>query len=364
MSDDLESLGDEETFREGGYAEAVDQLINAGLVFDWPSEDVLDSLGAVTGVSFGPNGDMYILHRGDRMWTARTFNLKDEYMGNRATPILEDTILAFSHNLNHSGLMDTFGSNTFFLPHGITVDHEGNVWITDVALHQVLKFPKGKAEPSLVLGVKFQPGNDDQHFCKPTHVAVASNGDFFVADGYCNARILKFNKDGGLLLMWGKADNGDDVLSADEFKVPHSLALIEELDEICVADREHARIQCFNAGIKDPLRAGNFTGSVDVSQLGAAYAVAHNKEKKALGVLGGIRGEVIRSDLGFYDVKTKQFMHKFSFSAFEGFGDGHALAFNPSGNRALIGSLNKVCPSKGGQFCDNPEISRNVWLFV
>lgn len=47
-----------------------------------------------------------------------------------------------------------------------------------------MKIPKGSTQPSLVLGVKMEAGNDDTHFCKPTDVAVASNGDFFVADGY------------------------------------------------------------------------------------------------------------------------------------------------------------------------------------
>ena len=45
-----------------------------------------------------------------------------------------------------------------------------------------------------------EPGNDQTHFCMPTSVAVSeSTGDFFVADGYCNSRVMKFNKDGKLL---------------------------------------------------------------------------------------------------------------------------------------------------------------------
>lgn len=48
----------------------------------------------------------------------------------------------------------------------------------------MFKYPKGAREPSLVLGKAFEPGNDEAHFCKPTDVAVASNGAFFVADGY------------------------------------------------------------------------------------------------------------------------------------------------------------------------------------
>lgn len=43
-----------------------------------------------------------------------------------------------------------------------------------------------KFKPILELGEKLVPGSDEKHFCKPTDVAVAKNGDFFVADGYCN----------------------------------------------------------------------------------------------------------------------------------------------------------------------------------
>lgn len=48
---------------------------------------------------------------------------------------------------------------------------------------QVFKVRAGEEEPALTLGVRMEPGADDAHFCKPTDVAVASNGEFFVADG-------------------------------------------------------------------------------------------------------------------------------------------------------------------------------------
>ncbi|KAI9575182.1 hypothetical protein GQX74_015249 [Glossina fuscipes] len=69
------------------------------------------------------------------------------------------------------------------MPHGLSIDQEDNVWITDVALHQVFKFgPRGFPEkPLLVLGKAFRPGTTDTKFCKPTAVAVLESGDFFVA---------------------------------------------------------------------------------------------------------------------------------------------------------------------------------------
>ena len=54
--------------------------------------------------------------------------------------------------------MTTLTGNMFILPHGVYVDADSNVWVTDVALHQVLRFPANSTEPDLVLGEKFVPG--------------------------------------------------------------------------------------------------------------------------------------------------------------------------------------------------------------
>ena len=48
---------------------------------------------------------------------------------------------------------------------------------------------------------------------------------------YCNSRIALFDKNGKYVAHFGE----------DEFWTPHSLALIEELDMICVADRDDER---------------------------------------------------------------------------------------------------------------------------
>lgn len=51
----------------------------------------------------------------------------------------------------------------------------------------------------MIFGIRFEPGSDARHLCKPTSIAVATTGEIFVADGYCNSRILKYNAAGGLL---------------------------------------------------------------------------------------------------------------------------------------------------------------------
>lgn len=68
-----------------------------------------------------------------------------------------------------------------------------------------LQIPAGGSQPDLILGEAFVPGNDDNHFCAPTSVAVSENSNFFfVADGYCNSRILKYTKSGELVSIISK----------------------------------------------------------------------------------------------------------------------------------------------------------------
>jgi peptidylamidoglycolate lyase len=70
------------------------------------------------------------------------------------------------------------------------------------ALHQVFRFniEKSTKKPELTIGEAFTPGNTAKLFCKPTSVASLENGDFFVADGYCNGRIVKYNINGEKIL--------------------------------------------------------------------------------------------------------------------------------------------------------------------
>jgi len=170
----------------------------------------------------------------------------------------------------------------FLMPHGMTIDNEGNTYVTDVGLHQVLRFPPNATKPDLVLGHRMEPGKDQTHFCMPTSVAVAANGHFFVADGYCNSRVMKFNKDGKLI----KIINGN-------WQVPHSLALFEETDVLCVADREGGRVECVQAGLQKPLHAnrddtGRRVVNYNSRQIGRPYAIA--AKGTALLVLRGSPG--------------------------------------------------------------------------
>lgn len=133
------------------------------------------------------------------------------------------------------------------MPHGLSYDRDGNIFLTDVALHQAFKFNKNQLEsPELIFGTKFSPGNDQNHFCKPTDIQT-SKKFIYISDGYCNSRVVVFDLNGRFVKEFG---------SNFKMTVVHSLSLIEELDMICVADRENGRAFCFDAGIQNASKLG------------------------------------------------------------------------------------------------------------
>ena len=172
-------------------------------------------------------------------------------------------------------LIKSFGAGMLIFPHGIFVDRDGNVWVTDgqdnaplpqrgaggaggrgaaaargsgpigpregaTKGNQVYKFsPDGKL--LLTLG---KPGGAaaSDYFYQPNDVLVAPNGDIFVAEGHGagNNRILKFDKTGKFLKEWGKLGTGPG-----EFDQPHALAM-DSKGRLFVGDRNNNRVQIFD----------------------------------------------------------------------------------------------------------------------
>ena len=170
-------------------------------------------LGAVSGVATDAQDNLYVFHRGDP-----------------ARPIL-----VFD---SRGTFLRAFGEGLFTSTHALRIDPDGNVWTTDNANHTVVKFdPEGKA--LLTLGVRDVAGQDETHFNKPTDVAFARDGSFYVSDGYGNSRVVKFNRDGKFLFAWGKKGT-----APGEFDLPHQVRL-DSRGDVYVADRENKRIQVF-----------------------------------------------------------------------------------------------------------------------
>jgi DNA-binding beta-propeller fold protein YncE len=155
-----------------------------------------------------------------------------------------DPILKFDST---GKLLKSFGAGLMLFPHGLHVDRDGNVWVTDglgrgSKGHQGFKFsPEGRL--LLTLGKPNGPGSGPDQFNAPSAIVTAPNGDIFVADGHgreTNARIVKFSKDGRFIKTWGKKGS-----ESGEFDIPHAIAM-DSRGRLFVGDRQNNRIQIFD----------------------------------------------------------------------------------------------------------------------
>ncbi|XP_007191886.1 peptidyl-glycine alpha-amidating monooxygenase isoform X7 [Balaenoptera acutorostrata] len=231
--------------------EVLEQDFHVEEALDWPGVYLLP--GQVSGVALDPKNNLVIFHRGDHVWDGNSFDSKFIYQQRGLGPIEEDTILVIDPN--NAAVLQSSGKNLFYLPHGLSIDKDGNYWVTDVALHQVFKLnANSKEAPLLILGKSMQPGSDQNHFCQPTDVAVdPDTGAIYVSDGYCNSRIVQFSPSGKFITQWG-GESTESNPKPGQFSVPHSLALVPHLGQLCVADRENGRIQCFKTDTKEFVR--------------------------------------------------------------------------------------------------------------
>ncbi len=173
-----------------------------------------------------------------------------------------DPIFKFDRNTGQ--ILANFGAGVFVSPHGIHVDEEGNVWVTDFDVndagtkgHQVHKFsPEG--ELLLSLGVAGQPGSAPGQLNQPIDVIVGPDGTIFVSDGHegqglisegdieagiqegFTGRILKFSPEGEYLMEWGQIG-----VEHGQFRTPHAMAF-DAQGRLWVADRGNHRLEIFD----------------------------------------------------------------------------------------------------------------------
>lgn len=213
------------------------------MVENWPKLPSGRTMGAVGKVTIDPDGE--------HIWAViRCDATEPERFGDECLDSDLDPILKFDQEGN---VVESFGGGMFIWPHGIDVDNDGNVWVTeavsderipegDLRGHQVIKFsPKG--EVLMVLGNPGIPGNGEYEFNSPADVIVTDNGDIFIADGHgenTNNRIMKYSSDGTFIKSWGKTGYGPG-----EFKSLHGLA-IDLRGRLFVADRGNNRLQIFD----------------------------------------------------------------------------------------------------------------------
>lgn len=190
---------------------------------NWPA--------AVTAVEPAPDGTIYVIYR-----------CRDNSCAGRS----EAPVLQYDRN---GKLLKSWGAGIFVFPHGSALDAAGNLWVTDAGGangkgHQVFKFnPDGRV--LMTLGKAGVAGDGPDTFDQPTDVAIAPNGDIFVADGHRhsdtgapgNNRIVHFSKEGKFIRAFGSKGSGPG-----QIREPHSIAF-DSLGRLFVADRINNRIE-------------------------------------------------------------------------------------------------------------------------
>jgi sugar lactone lactonase YvrE len=230
-----------------------------------PYETISNHFKMPAGRTWGSTSAVDIDRDGRSIWVAERCGANSCWDREKNDTAPVDIVLKFDTNGN---LVTSFGRGLFIFPHGIHVDRDGNVWVTDgqdnlprrppnqpdaplpppppkVIGHQVYKFsPEGKLLLTLGKPGGNQPGQpaDPASFYQPNDVITYPNGDILVAEGHGNAppataRLVRFDRNGKFLREFGKMGSGRD----GEFMQPHGLAF-DSKGRLFVADRSNNRI--------------------------------------------------------------------------------------------------------------------------
>jgi sugar lactone lactonase YvrE len=261
------------TFRSAAVPAALAVLSVAAVFAQAPTNDAPNPYQTVEnyfklpeGRTWGSTSAVDVDRDGRSIWIAERCGANSCWDAQAGKMSASDVVLKFDQS---GKLVTSFGAGMFVFPHGIHVDRDGNVWVTDgqdnlprrrqgeaadaplpappakVIGHQVIKFsPQGKVLLTLGKAGGNQPGQqaDPASFYQPNDVITLPNGDILVAEGHTNAagtsqRIVRFNRDGKYLGQFGKHGSGPG-----EFIQPHALAL-DSQGRLFVGDRSNNRIQ-------------------------------------------------------------------------------------------------------------------------
>ena len=257
------------------------------------------TMGATAAVAFDARGHLFVLTRGGAQ--------------------------AFFEFDPGGAFVRAFGE-PFTRSHGLRIDREGNIWATDVGAHTVMKLnPAGQV--LLTIGTKGEAGDwaaDSRKLNQPNDVAIAANGDIFVAQGHTpgprgDARVLKFDKAGRFLTSWGGKGK-----EPGQFEVAHGIA-IDAQGLVWVMDRENQRIQVFDQN-------GTFVRQMKYAGLPCSVDIG----KQHVYMVNGFAGQVVRMDLSG---KVLAALGKPGKGPGE-FGEAHFIAVSPRDEIYVADSVN------------------------
>jgi DNA-binding beta-propeller fold protein YncE/mono/diheme cytochrome c family protein len=257
-------------------------------------------LGAPSSVAFDKSGNLWVFNRGEH-------------------PLMEFD--------PQGSFVRSFGEGQVTRSHGMRIDADGNIWMTDVTGSTVTKMsPAGNV--LLTLGTKGQNGAWDEAagtrlLFEPCDLAFAPNGDVFVVEGHGRGegRVLKFDKTGKFLKQWGSNGAGEG-----QFNQPHSLLVRD--GQLYVADRENHRVQIFDLD-------GNFVKQWKFAGLPCGLL---NGPDGQLYLTSGFSGQILRLDANGKAVGA----FGQPGPGFADFGEAHYMAFAPNGDIYVADTINQV----------------------
>ena len=192
-----------------------------------------ESLGESVAVATNSKGNIFVYHRRD---TTRLFEF--------------DKTGTFIKEIGK-------GYYGFEFAHSVRVDKDDNIWTVDEGTNLVTKFsPEGKVlmvigrRPPAVDGPVVTPGPNPPAqkyiLCRPSDVGFDPQGNIFIADGYCNNRVVKYDKNGRFVAQAGSEKPGKEL---GEFNLPHGLQ-VDGRGHVWVADRTNNRYQELDNDLK------------------------------------------------------------------------------------------------------------------
>lgn len=187
----------------------------------WPQVPASITMGFVSWIDVDASGVMYLFRR---------CPIKCSDGSHPVDGDAPAAILRFDRSGKYLGEWEPKSGGKAKEAHGLYIDRAGFIWTTDVQLHVVRKY---SADGTLLmtLGKSGVAGETADTFNKPTNVIVAADASIFVADGYGNQRVVKFDKDGKFVKAWGRVGT-----RPGEFRIPHALTQ-DRSGRIIVADR-------------------------------------------------------------------------------------------------------------------------------
>jgi sugar lactone lactonase YvrE len=261
------------------------------------------SMGASAAVAFDSRGHLFVLTRGDE-------------------PVVEFD--------GDGRFVRAFGAGLFRRTHGLHVDRDDNIWVTDVGSHIVVKFSR-QGEVLLTLGTPGEAGEwneaaGSRRLNQPNDVVVGANGDIFVAQGHRpgpmgDPRVLKFDGSGRFVRSWGGKGT-----EPGRFDVAHGIA-VDADGLLWVTDRENQRIQIFDqdGGFVRELRYAGLPCGIDIGD-------------EFIYMVNGFTGQIVQMDV---QGRVLAAMGRPGKAAGE-FGEAHFIAVSPKGELYVADTVNRA----------------------